>query len=414
VIGKREDEIAGQAPPDVAPHGPASSVVARPVEARPRPARQLWADLVRVAAVLMIFLYHFTPDWLKSTATQPNAAEQFIRDHFAQWGIAAFVVLSGFSLALTLSISRASTAVYFSRRLTRILSPFWAIAIPFALVGFALGEETWAELWKLPIWLLGLGPASPATFQPISEAWWYVSLALQIGLVIPLLMRIRRSIGLVPLAVFSVFVNAAALAAVGLIRPEWKHLALSLVICRLAELMIGMAAAELVLAGRGDRRRVATALASIGFVMAVSPLLDLLGMWTSWQATVGLAILFAVGALLAARAGREPPAPVESPRRAPTRVAWRLLAWAAGLSYCFYLSHAPISKYSGRLLAKLGLHNTLLALPLVLIVCVLVAWVADWAVKRWVTPRVSALFDRLLVYRGQHATPVPDNPQRRQ
>lgn len=370
-----QGELAGQALPDVG---------------RPRPARQLWADVIRVAAVLMIFLYHAVPDWLKTTSAEPGTAEQFIISHFATWAIAGFVVLSGFSLTLTLSTPRRSTRSFLSHRLSRILSPFWTVAIPFSLAGFALGEEAWGDIWKLPIWLLGLGPVHPSTYQPISEAWWYVSLALQISLVMPLLLRVRRAIGLVPFSIFAVFVNVIALALVSLIRPEWKHLAQGLVVCRLAELVIGIAACELTLVARRDRRKLGTALLCMAFVMAVSPLLDLLGMWTGWEAMLGLAVLFTAGALSAAVFPGTP----------------RGLSWAAALSYTFYLTHAPVSKYAGRLLFRTGIDHVVIALPVLLVVCILVAWLADWVARRWVMPRISGLLERLLLRRTARPGPA--------
>jgi peptidoglycan/LPS O-acetylase OafA/YrhL len=354
--------------------------------ARPRMARQLWADVIRVAAVLMVFLYHFTPDWLASVAAEPSAAQQFISDHFAEWAIAAFVVLSGFSLALILSVNQSSFTEYLSHRLVRILGPFWTIAIPFALVGFALGEAPWTDLWKLPIWLLGLGPANPDTYLPVSEAWWYVSLALQISLIVPILMRVRRSLGLLPLAACALALNTATMFAVNAAGPQYHYLNQGLVLCRLTEVMVGVAAAEMVLARRAGGRGLRAALMSMGLVMAASPLLDMLDMRTSWEATLALAGLFTAGAVFAASLA----------------IRSRCLTWAAALSYCFYLSHAPVSKYAGRLLARLGLHTTIGALLVVLPICVLVAWIADWVTRRYVAPLLSRLSDRLLIRNRHH------------
>lgn len=363
----------------------AESTAGAPPPAAAKVPRQPWADGVRVGAVLLIFLFYFGPNWAHATSTEPSAAWRFISEHFAQWGIAAFVVLSGFALALTLSTSRRPYGSYISHRLARILAPFWMVAIPFSLAGFALGEEAWRNIWKLPVWLLGLGPVNPATHEPISAAWWYVSLALQISLLMPLLMRLRRSLGLIPVTVFAVGLNAVVLAAVELIRPEWVHLTQGLVLSRLAELTIGMAAAELVLWIRGSRRdrlRLVEAGCCLGFIMAVSPLLDKLGSWTTWRAVMVLTALFALGALLGGRQGR-------------AHAATRRLAWAAAISYCFYLTQAPVSKYTGRLLVKAGIDTIYVALPVALIVCVLVAWLAERIAGRWVTPRLAAIFSRI-------------------
>jgi peptidoglycan/LPS O-acetylase OafA/YrhL len=366
------------------PRGPLNKNAIQEESARPTPpqtARQLWADVIRVAAVLMIFLYHFTPDWLASVGAQPSAAQQFITDHFAEWAIAAFVVLSGFSLWLTLAARQRPYAAYLSRRLVRIFVPYWTIAVPFALIGFALGEAVWPDLWKLPIWLLGLGPVTPGTYLPVSEAWWYVSLALQISLIVPPLLWLRRRLGLLPLTLCALAMNTAAMFAINAAGPNWQYLNQGLVLCRLTEVMIGVAAAEIVLTGRQRNRATLLPLASMALVMVGAPLLDMLHMRTSWQATLVLAALFTAGSLFAASIH--------------LRARW--LTSAAALSYCFYLSHAPVSKYTGRLLVRLGLHNTIAALLLILVVCVVVAWIADWVARRFVAPLLSRMFDRLLI-----------------
>jgi peptidoglycan/LPS O-acetylase OafA/YrhL len=350
-------------------------------------SRQTWADLVRVAAVLMIFLYHFFPDWLHSSDAPAGPAATFIEDHFATWAIAAFVVLSAFSLSLGLLSSQRPYREYLPRRLVRILAPFWTVAIPFAIAGFVLGEAPWRDIWKLPVWLLGLNFVHPSVYQPISEAWWYVSLALRISLVMPLLVGMRRRIGLVPLTVLALAVNAAALALVGLAGDDWRYLAQGLVVCRLAELMIGLAVAELALSRRRDHRLSRTdwqPLLALAITIAVSPLLSQLEAWTSWPAMMVLAGLFFVGAAFASKVALQP----------------RVLALAAGLSYTFYLTHAPVSKYVGRVLASAGLRTTVVALLVALVVCVAVAAFFDWVSRRWIAPPLARLFTRLVQRRA--------------
>jgi peptidoglycan/LPS O-acetylase OafA/YrhL len=349
--------------------------------------RQTWADVVRVAAVLMIFLYHFFPDWLDSSGAPTEAAHIFISDHFAFWAIAAFVILSSFSLSLGLLNTRQSYRDYLPRRLVRILAPFWTVAIPFALAGFALGEEPWRDAWKLVVWLLGLNFVHPDTYQPISEAWWYVSLALRISLVMPLLVAARRRLGIVPLTVAALAVNAAALALVEQAGPRWDYLAQGLVVCRLSELMLGLAAAELALRRRRGEAGIEHAwppLVAMLLTMGVSPFLSMLSAWTSWQAIMVLAVLFFVGSYLAST----------------VTVRVRVLAAAAALSYSFYLTHAPVSKYTGRVLASAGLGSTAIALVVALVACVIVAWIFDEVSTRWVAPPLAAFFARLLSRRS--------------
>ena len=267
----------------------------------------------------------------------------------------------------------------------RIFGPYWLIAIPFALAGFALGEESWSALWKLPVWLLGLGVVHPDVYQPISEAWWYVSLALQISLLMPILVYLLRRWGLLPLTLVLVGINAALLALVELIRPEWAHLAQGFALCRLTEIAIGMAAAELVWSmteSARDKKRLASTLACVLIAMAASYPLDLLGSWTSWEAMLVLAGVFTLGGVLGSRLN-------------PVSPKLRGLTWAAAISYCFYLTHAPISKYVGRALVRVGVEATWVALPLALIVCALVACVADWVATRWVVPWLTASLRRL-------------------
>jgi peptidoglycan/LPS O-acetylase OafA/YrhL len=345
--------------------------------------RQTWADAVRVAAVLMIFLYHFFPDWLDSSGARAGVATAFISDHFAVWAIAAFVILSAFSLSLGLLSTQRSYRDYLPRRLVRILAPFWTVAIPLALAGFALGEEPWRDAWKLVVWLLGLNFVHPDTYQPISEAWWYVSLALRISLVMPLLVGIRRRLGIVPLTAVALVVNAAALALVEQAADRWDYLAQGLVVCRLGELMLGLAAAELALCrrrGQAGLEHVWPPLVAMLLTMGVSPFLSMLSAWTGWQAIMVLAVLFFVGSYFASN----------------LTVRIRVLAAAAALSYPFYLTHAPVSKYAGRVLASAGLGSTAVALVVALVACVIVAWIFDQVSRRWVAPPLTAFFTRLL------------------
>ena len=149
----------------------------------------------------------------------------FIAAHFASWGIAAFVVLGGFAPALGCLASPPTYRAYAAKRLVRILAPYWTVALPFIVAGFVVGEGVLADAWKIPVWLGGLGPVSPQTYIPISEAWWYVSLALQISLIVPLMVWSYRRLGPLPTTCGVLAVNAVTLLLIGFAGKRWEYLA---------------------------------------------------------------------------------------------------------------------------------------------------------------------------------------------
>lgn len=297
--------------------------------------RIAWIDVLRVLGALMIFVYHFSTDYERTLGSSPFGSS-FLNaswPHFNTWAISLFVVLAGMSLTLSWR-PPVRLGTYLRRRALRLLVPLWIIGVPYVIAGLALGLMTPAELWKVPVWFAGLGVISPATFLPVSEAWWYVTVALQCALVAPVVMRPLDRLGLAPTLAGVVAVTLASLLVIGRLPAEWHYLAQGLALARLIEFGAGVLAARVLRGQVGAGTSV-----SLGLGLAVAALLaDRLGAVTP-GATVTVLIVVVIGLALLVRSG-------------PVSPGWLVSAGLA--TYPFYLAHAPIGAYSIRVLTSLG------------------------------------------------------------
>lgn len=308
--------------------------------------RIAWIDALRVLGALLIFLYHFGGDY--ESAALPSAAGtgalgwfSLIRPHFAEWGISLFVVLAGTSLVL----SHRNTTTYLQhlrRRAIRLLLPLWIVGVPYVLAGLALGEMSYQEFWKIPIWFAGLSVVSPETYLPVSQAWWYVTLALQCAAIAPALRRLVDRAG-VPVAVIVLaLIELLTLACIGTLPTDWQYLAQGLVLARLVELAAGLIAG-CVLVHTISPSQIALALLT---AVGAAVLAEMVGAITSASAIAvwGLAVV-SFSLILANQ-----------------YTSTKMLSLIAVGTYPFYLVHAPIGKYSIRALASLGVGSPLTAL----------------------------------------------------
>lgn len=353
---------------------PAARPAAAGAASAPGLTRLVWPDVIRVLAAGAIFVFHFAGGYARLGDGGPSGAVRFIESHFSYWAIAAFVVLSGFSLALgRLQAEEQHYRRYVSRRLTRLFAPYWTVAVPLIVIGFARGEAPTRALWKVPIWLLGLGPISPETYLPISQVWWYVSLALQISLLVPLVAWSCRRLGVLTTTILALGVNAVALQVIAIAPDRWNPLTQGLVFARLAEVMVGVVAASILLSRRSRAGRPVRELLCALLLVAGAPILWRLGARTDAFTFAVLAAVFVACAFFMTGAAR--------PRR------W--LAAAAALTYVFFLSHAPLTGYVLTALFDRGFDSFFITLPLVLVTTVSAAWLADWIARRYVARRVE-------------------------
>lgn len=308
----------------------------------PHPQQRVaWIDALRLLGALLIFLYHFVPDYelvFGEPYTAPGFASIFqtALPHFANWAISLFVMLAGLSLVMSW---RAGTRAvrYFVRRGVRLLLPLWIVAVPYTVAAIIVGIMPAGELWKLPFWLLGIGVVSPGTYLPVSEAWWYVTLALQCALVTPLVMWLLDRIGLARTILAMAATGVLSVWVIGVLPNEWTYLTQGLVFARFVELAAGVLTAQTLL------RR------------------------TDTVGTLGLALVLLTAAVLADGFGAITPVTVISAWMvvllgsalllgyAPASPGWLALAGVA--TYPFYLAHAPIGKYTVRILGGAGIDS---------------------------------------------------------
>lgn len=325
-------------------------------------SRAAWADWCRLTAAASIFLFHFLTDYTRlfgaraaAAATGEGAA--LIVSEFEGWGISFFLVLMGASLVL--SPITEPYARYLRRRLLRVLLPLWILAIPYLAAGLAVSEMQWQDVWKVPFWLTGLNVLHPALFFPVSGAWWYVTLAVQWILVAPLVQRLVRARGLLPMAFLLGALQLASLAAISLLPSEWSYLSQGLIVARAATVGFGVVIAHLLSASRTRNELLTTAMAALVLLAVAGLSASLGGTGSPFRLVSYLALAFVFARLSRAGSGA-------------------MLAAAAAATYPFYLAHAPIQKYFQVFAARVGISS----FPVLLVGAVCAAIIATAVLSR--------------------------------
>ena len=277
-------------------------------------------ELLRVIGALSVFLYHFTGD--VETVLQPAFVSATlwttVRGVLSTFGVSLFIVISGLVFTWAWPRTRGSAA-FVHRRLAALFPLYWWIAVPLIAVALCTHVMPTTDLWKVPIWLSGLGILSPATFFPVVDAWWYMTLALQLVLIYPFLRRTQERLGVEVFMLVSAVVTIASvfgLRALGL-----DYAIQGFVGSRQLEFAVGMTIGACLSSGtRGWPR--ASALVAIFVTVAVcaAALPEALRRIT----LAPVVVLLTVGIA----------------RNASGRFG-RLVIVGGSLTFAFYLSHSP-------------------------------------------------------------------------
>jgi peptidoglycan/LPS O-acetylase OafA/YrhL len=303
---------------------------------RPADRRLTGLDGIRGLAALFVVLHHC---WLLSfpgypANTGPVWTGWLLYGHFA---VVVFIVLSGFSLAVSPVRSGwrlGSVARFAHRRAWRILPPYWAALGLSLLIAWTLapqpGEST-PTLKSVLVYGLLLqdvfGAPSP------NGAFWSIAIEAQLYVVFPLMLLLVRRVGAsamlaaVTVLVAAIGLLASASSVVGLLMRLTPQFA--------ALFAIGVVAAGVLRVGERVRRLPWQSLA----VMAAIPVLAVISSrGSAWTVEhyfwIDLALGPAVGLLLAGIATGRPPALVRVLDTGATRSL-------GGFSYSLYLTHAP-------------------------------------------------------------------------
>lgn len=330
-------------------------------------------DSLRALALIAVFAFH---TW--EFAEHPEipvvtwVVGQNIRPDF-------FVVLTGFVLYLPFArdasrLDRFESGPYFSRRLRRIVPPYWAalayaILLPQVLVVAArlVGQDaSWQPLPSLGDLVAHLTFTHmffPSYWAGINGSLWTMALEMQLYLLFPLLIFAVRRWGLWALgwaAVASITFQVGAGLWAPSTWPEtflWSANGLG----RLMQMCAGMAAALLVFRtpARISARAWFAVIATMALAFAAATAPGLGGVFPVRE--VGLSVFFGGLILVVLR--------VPALDRA---FAWRPLAWVGYRSYSLFLIHQPTMWYFSELLFK-GFGFT--GVPLLLVL-----WTAGFAV----------------------------------
>jgi peptidoglycan/LPS O-acetylase OafA/YrhL len=176
--------------------------------------RLAWLEGIRIFAAVLLLLYHaqllftkyaFTPQPTGLTANlqqlfsaTSKLGESWITQAlslpiwFGYQFVDVFVLVSGFSLVLSLKGQPIEVGRFLKRRILRILLPFWTVAWLAYPVLWAIGKLT--NSYIPHPWHTFVGMTFPIVFDyggelllPTNGPWWFVPLILSFALIFPVL-----------------------------------------------------------------------------------------------------------------------------------------------------------------------------------------------------------------------------------
>jgi len=342
--------------------------VGEPVAEMGASGRHANIEVTRAVAILAVFGYHFLGFWraaggVARLGVAPHGLERRVLLYGGTWGVSVFVVVSALVLVRSLDQSSGLPAFY-RRRLLRIFPLFWWIAVPLMVLAFAAGRMQVDQLWKVPFWLTGTEILWPGRLWPVTAAWWFITLIVQIYLVFPLLVAFARRFGPAPLMGFALVVNLACLtlAQYGdhvFGRGAASFIGLAFVGSRLVEVAAGVSLGLLYWQWSAGRRPSAATVATVAWSTAAAYLALRLFDWEFIAQPWALVfvVLMLPGVVRAACGSR-----VMAP-----------LLWVGAISYAFYLAHSLTMALLVQFLAARGVSSEPLALAASLVMALAVA-----------------------------------------
>lgn len=309
-----------------------------PAVGGPRSRRLAGLDGIRALAALYVVADHV---FLRAFHGYPADHAPFWAAWliYGRFAVVVFIVLSGFSLALSPARNGwrlRSAPAFAQRRAWRILPPYWAaLAFSLAVAWLIVPQPGHGVPDARSVVVNGLLVQNLVAAHSPNAAFWTLAVEAQLYLLFPLMLLLARRRG----AVVMVAVVAVIVAAVGAVGPHIRSV--NTVVLQsapdLAALFaVGILAAGIVSAGQARRSWPWPRLALAAVVPVVAVVWWRGSVWTGHHLFwIDLALGPAVACLLAALAtGR--------PARLLRVLDARPIRGLGSFSYSLYLIHAPI------------------------------------------------------------------------
>jgi peptidoglycan/LPS O-acetylase OafA/YrhL len=381
---------------------------------QPRSSQRLaWLEATRFIAAVAILLYHaqvyftqfrYTPQptglWANLQALGPDlslgwgsgvGAALALPWWFGYQFVDVFVLISGFSLVVSVGDHSLQAASFLRQRLLRLLWPLWTVAWMLYPVLWAIGAAT--DSYIPSAWSAFAGLTFPLVIdfrasylQPTSGPWWFVALFLCFTLLFPLLWMLMhrwgsRSLLLVSLGVTLSYRLLAIYIFDGhptyvILDTSSQELPFQLFLAKLSTFVLGMVMAKVFIQRRGplfwppaQALVIGLLFYSVGFV---SQFYRLGWVWADLLLPIGLSLLCMV---------------MLRPLTRPLAV--RRIALSLGLSsYSFFLIHDAVVNRTVILIIQGSWQRYLALVPVMILTTLFLAVLAD---------RLCPFFKRLVM-----------------
>jgi peptidoglycan/LPS O-acetylase OafA/YrhL len=183
--------------------------------------RLAWLEGIRIFAAALILLYHYQllftdyafapqPTGLAANLSRLALAGDKLGGGLAAWlslpawfgyqFVDVFVLISGFSLVLSLKGQPLRVGHFLRKRIWRILLPFWTVAWLSYPVLWSIGK--WTNTYIPHSWHVFAGGTFPLLFEyggrlllATSGPWWFIPLIVSFVAIFPLLWRLLQRWG---------------------------------------------------------------------------------------------------------------------------------------------------------------------------------------------------------------------------
>ncbi|MDX2229856.1 MAG: acyltransferase [Leptolyngbyaceae cyanobacterium bins.349] len=378
------------------------------VKHQPTSQRIAWLEGVRMFAAVMILVYHaqllitdyaYTP---QPSGLLANARSLLVANNqlglspwlaiaslpgwFSFQFVDVFVLISGFSLVLSLKGQPLKTGSFLKQRCLRILFPFWTVVWLSYPVLWLVGTLTHSYIPDL--WHFFAAATFPLLFDysgelllPISGPWWFVALILSFTLVFPFLWKRLQQWGaknlfLASLAITLIYRTLAVYAfhghptyVISSTAANWfPFLALT---AKLSTFVLGMIVAQAYLQRRGPL------FWQPGTAMAIGLPIYLTGFICQFYALGWIVadLLTAIGLTLCCMVIFQALAKFANTRS--------ILLWLGAHSYSYFLIHNFVVDRTLNLYVQNNLPHYYLALPWMILGTLLLAVFTDKLVPQF-------------------------------